>query len=71
MRLAGIGLLIDVAASFALTGLMSGLLYGVKLTDPATYVIVATLLAGVAFLATYIPSHRAARIDPMIVLRYE
>ena len=71
MRLAGIGLMIGVAASFALTRLMSGLLYGVKPTDPATYVIVAALLAGVAFLATYIPAHRAARMDPMIALRHE
>jgi putative ABC transport system permease protein len=71
MLLSGIGLVIGLAASFGLNHFLANLLFGVKTTDPITYVAVAVILISVALLATYIPARRATQIDPMIALRYE
>jgi predicted permease len=71
MALAFSGVFIGLAAAFALTRLMRTLLFGVNSSDPATFAAIALLLAGVAFLASYIPARRAARIDPMLSLRSE
>jgi putative ABC transport system permease protein len=72
MLLAGIGIVIGLAASLGLNQLLlAKLLFGVKATDPATYAVVAIILVLVALLATYIPARRATQIDPMIALRYE
>jgi len=71
MLLAGIGIVIGLAASFGLNQLLAKLLFGVKATYPITYASVAVILISVALLATYIPARRAAQIDPMIALRYE
>jgi putative ABC transport system permease protein len=70
-RLGVWGVLIGLIGSLAATRLLSSQLYGVKPTDPSTFGAVALLLALVAILAAYVPARRAARVDPISVLRDE
>ena len=64
-------LAIGLAGAVALSRFLSGQLYEVSATDPATYGVVALLLLAVALAACWIPARRAMRVDPMTALRYE
>ena len=65
------GVVLGLAAAFALTRLMSGLLFEVTAFDPATFATISLLLVIVSLLACYLPARRAMRIDPLQALRYE
>ena len=69
MTLASIGVALGLACALAATKLISSYLFGVGPTDPLTFTAVATTLLIVAFLASYIPSRRALRVDPLTALR--
>ena len=71
MRLTSVGLALGLAGAIAGTQVLSSLLYGIKPTDPLTFLVISLLLIGVALLACYVPARRATRIDPMVALRYE
>ncbi len=70
-RLTALGVVLGLAGAFALSRLLGNLLFGVEPTDPATYVATVAFLVTVAMAACWIPARRAARMDPMVALRYE
>ncbi len=71
LGMAALGILLGIAGSLAAGRLLVTLLFGIGAHDLATFVATAVLLTIIALLATYIPARRAARVDPMVALRYE
>jgi putative ABC transport system permease protein len=70
-KLISIGIVVGILVAAGVARLISALLFGVKSTDPLTYLLVACVLAGIACVASYIPARRATKVDPMVALRYE
>ncbi len=71
MKLVLLGVVIGLAASLAVTRVMSSLLFSLSATDPLTFGLVSALLTVVALFACYIPVRRATKVDPLEALRYE
>jgi putative ABC transport system permease protein len=71
MWMTAIGIIIGLAGSIGLTQVLKGMLFGVNAIELTTFAGVTLLLAGVSLLACYIPARRAAKVDPMVALRYE
>jgi predicted permease len=71
LRLTLTGTIVGIIGALAFTRFLSSFLYGVTATDPLTFFAVCLLLTAVALLATWLPARRAAKVDPMVALRYE
>jgi putative ABC transport system permease protein len=68
MTLALIGVIAGLAGAFALTRVISNLLFGVGASDPLTFIAISLLLIAVAFIACLLPARRAARLNPTVAL---
>jgi ABC-type antimicrobial peptide transport system permease subunit len=66
-----LGIVLGMAGSMGFARLLSGMLYGVRPTEPAVLGAVSALLAGVALIASYLPARHATKVDPAVALRHE
>ena len=71
VKLVGIGIVIGLIGSWALTRVLTTMLFQVKATDPLTFLAVPLVLVAVALLACWMPARYAAKVDPITALRYE
>jgi predicted permease len=71
VRLTSLGIAIGIAMALVVLKAMTGFLYGIEATDPATFASLSVLLLAVAMLACYVPARRAARVDPIVAMRAE
>src|SRR6202161_2621961 len=71
MLIVGVGIVVGLGISLAATRLVAGLLVGISPTDPVTFISVVAVLALVAIAASWLPAHRATRVNPLVALRYE
>jgi putative ABC transport system permease protein len=71
LSLTSLGMALGIAGALALRRILSGLVFEVSTADPLIYVLVAALMLAVSLLAVYTPARRAARVDPLIALRWE
>ena len=69
--LVGVGIAIGIPVTLAGDRLVSSMLFGLSGTDPVSLIAAVGILLGVALMAGYLPAQRAARVDPMVALRYE
>jgi predicted permease len=71
LKFVAVGVVLGVAAALMLTRLLEGMVYGVSVRDPLTFVLVNLLMVAVSLAACYVPARRATRVDPLVALRYE
>jgi putative ABC transport system permease protein len=71
LRFGGIGSVIGLLGALAASRLMSQVIYGIPLLDPPSYLAAILVAVSKALLASYLPARRAAKVDPMVALRYE
>jgi putative ABC transport system permease protein len=71
VRITSLGVAIGIALALVVLKAMTGFLYGIEATDPATFASLSVLLLAVAMLACYVPARRATRVDPIVAMRAE